>query len=67
MNKSYRGVSWNTDTSQYASTVTHKGKTYRCGFFWTEKEAAIARDKAIIKHGLNVKLQVLKPVVKPKN
>lgn len=67
MSKSYTGVSWNSATSQYESTVTSKGKKYRCGFFFTEKEAVIARDKAIIKHGLKVKLQVLKPVVQPKS
>jgi len=66
MKKKYTGVSYNRDNHQFSSIVSHKGKTYRCGFYDTEKEAAIARDTAIITHGLNVKLQVLSPVEKAK-
>jgi len=68
MEKNYRGVSYNRDNHQFSSIVSHKGKTYRCGFHDTQKAAAIARDTVIITHGLDVPLQVLKPVskVKPK-
>jgi hypothetical protein len=66
MAKKYTGVSYDFDRHHYVSKVLHKGKTYRCGFFETEKEAAIARDKMIITHGLDVKLQVLSPVKKTK-
>lgn len=66
MNKKYTGVSYNSDTHQYASILRHQGKVYRCGFHETEKEGAIARDKVIIQNGLKVKLQVLKPANKAK-
>ena len=60
----YIGVSWCQEFYKYKSHVTKDGVTYPCGFHNTEKAAAIARDMKIIEHGLKVKLQVLKPVVK---
>ncbi len=58
---SYTGVSWSSEYYKYKAHVTKDGVTYQCGFHNTEKEAAIARDRKIIEHGLKVKLQVLKP------
>lgn len=66
MIKKYTGVVYDRKIHRYVSKVSHKGKTYRCGFYDTEKEAVIARDTAIITHGLNVPLQVLKPIKKIK-
>ena len=66
MSKSYIGVSYKPELFKFASIVSQGGTTYRCGFHDTEKEAAMARDKMIIKHGLSTKLQVLKPIKKSK-
>jgi hypothetical protein len=64
MSKNYIGVKWNKDLNKYYSIITRKGAKHHCGFHDTEKQAAIARDSTIIKHGLNVPLQVLKPLPK---
>lgn len=66
MSKKYTGVSYKRTTGKYQSKVTHVGVTYFCGFFDTEIEAIRARDLLIIKKGLPVKLQILKPISKEK-
>jgi len=64
--KKYTGVTYDRERHHYVAKVSHKGKIYNCGFHDTEKAAAISRDTAIINNGLDVKLQVLKPVNKLK-
>lgn len=66
MNKKYTGVNYKRGICQYESKVTNFGVTYFCGWFDTEAEAVKARDLCIIRNGLKVKLQLLKPVKKEK-
>lgn len=61
MSKKYTGVNYKRGICKYQSKVTHVGVTYFCGFFDTEIEAIIARDSCILRNGLKVKLQYLKP------
>lgn len=63
MNK-YTGVIYKRGICKYESKVRHLGITYHCGWFETESEAVKARDLCILKNGLNVKLQILKPIKK---
>eukprot|EP00941_MAST-03F_sp_MAST-3F-sp1_P006330 g6330.t1 len=46
----YHGVS--RDNLKWRARFIHKGQRYHIGNFQDEKEAALAYDKAIIKHGL---------------
>lgn len=60
--KKYIGILYNSNYKKFKSKVNHKGITYECGFYDTEREAVLARDKKIIALGLDVKLQILKKV-----
>lgn len=60
----YKGVHWNRRWNKWKSTVTSKGVKYDCGMFLTQKEAVLSRDKKILGLGLDVKLQILKPLKK---
>ena len=62
--KSYRGVSWNRLFNKWVSMVRQNGVTYNCGMHVEQKDAVKARDMAIIRNGLKVPLQVLKPAKK---
>jgi len=62
--KKYRGVIWNRELQKWCSTVRQGGKTYNCGMHEEQKDAVKARDTAILKHGLNSPLQILKPLNK---
>jgi hypothetical protein len=61
MNKKYTGITYKRGICKYESKVTHIGVTYFCGFFDSELEAIKARDLCILRNGLKVKLQFLKP------
>lgn len=62
--KTYRGVQWDTKIQQWRSMVRHNGKTFNCGLHNDQKLAVIARDTCILNNGLNVALQILKPLKK---
>lgn len=62
MAKTYRGVSFHRLIRKYSSAVSHKGIKYNCGTHDTAEAAAKARDRKIIEKGLNVPLQILKPL-----
>jgi hypothetical protein len=62
--KNYIGVRWISEIQKWKSQIRHKGITYNCGNYTSQKEAIIARDTKIIQHGLKIKLQYLKPVEK---
>lgn len=64
MNKNFTGVVYKRGICLYESKVSHMGVTYYCGWFETETEAAKARDLCILRNGLKVKLQILKPIKK---
>jgi hypothetical protein len=57
----YIGVTFEKKIQKWKSTVTDKGKAYPCGFHDTDRQAAMARDLAIIKFKLNKPLQILSP------
>ena len=58
----YQGVSWNVQGQKWKSSVHENGVKYECGYFDTERAAALGRDKKIIALGLSKKLQILKKV-----
>ena len=59
----YTGVTFVQRFKKYRATVTDKGVIYKCGLHATPREAAMARDLAIVKQRLNPKrLQLLKSV-----
>lgn len=62
--KSCRRNSWGKLNGKYAAKLSgiECGSGLNCfiGFFDTEREAALARDKKIISLGLNIPLQILK-------
>jgi len=60
--KHFVGIRWVTEIQKWQSVIRHKGITYNCGNYLSQKEAIIARDTKIIQHGLKIKLQYLKPV-----
>jgi len=62
--KNYIGVRWVSEIKKWKSQIRHKGITYNCGNYTSQKEAIIARDTKIVQHKLKVKLQYLKPVKK---
>lgn len=62
--KNYTGVQWDTKIKQWRSMLRHGGKVYNCGLHNDQKPAVIARDTCILNNGLNVKLQILKPLKK---
>lgn len=64
MSKNYTGVTFHRKICKYESRVGHAGITYKCGWYETDIEAVRARDLLIIKKGLPVKLQLLKPLEK---
>lgn len=64
MTTKYTGVNYKRGICQYESKVTNLGITFYCGWYDTEMEAVKARDLCIIRNGLKVKLQILKPIKK---
>ena len=62
--KNYIGVRWVSEIQKWKSSIRHKGITYNCGNYTSQKEAIIARDTKIIQHGLDIKIQYLKPIKK---
>lgn len=66
MSKKYTGITYHRKICKYEARVGHAGVTYKAGWYDTEIEAVRARDLLIIKKGLPVKLQILKPIQKEK-
>jgi hypothetical protein len=62
VSKKYTGVTYHRKLGKYESRVTYSGITYKAGWYDTEIEAVRTRDLLIIKKGLPVKLQILKPI-----
>lgn len=62
--KDYRGVKWIEKHQKWQSSVRHNGVHYPCGMYDNQMAAVKARDKKIIQQGLNVPLQILKPIKK---
>lgn len=62
--KDYTGVKWVSSLQRWQSTVRHNKKSYNCGLHVEQKDAVIARDTCILKNGLNVPTQILKPLNK---
>lgn len=62
MNKTgYTGVNYKLRTRKWVAVLSYKGDDINIGAYDTEREAAIARDKAILRMGLDLKkLQILK-------
>jgi len=59
----YKGVLWITEYRKFKASITEKGVRHPCGYYKTAREAAMARDLAIIKFRLDPKkLQILKSV-----
>lgn len=59
----YTGVYFDEGESlhrRWHSVVSIKGTPQECGYYATEREAAVARDKAILRHRLRQPLQILK-------
>lgn len=59
----YDGVSWNTQSQQWKSSVSYKGIKYECGYYDNERDAAKARDRKIIALNINKPLQILKKAI----
>lgn len=64
--KDYTGIRWIEKHQKWQSSVRHNGVNYPCGMHDKQMDAVKARDTRIIKEGLNVKLQILKPLSKKK-
>lgn len=62
--KHYTGVQWDAILQRWKSMVRHGGRTFNCGMHVEQKDAVKARDTCILNNGLNVKLQILKPLKK---
>lgn len=62
--KDYRGIRWVAEHQKWQSTINHKGIKYHCGMHENQMDAVKARDKKIIQHGLNIPLQIIKPIKK---
>lgn len=62
--KQYRGIEWSRREQCYKSYVMLNGKKHLCGIFVDIIPAVKARDLVILKHGLKVPLQYLKPLAK---
>lgn len=60
----YKGVSWDVRTKRWRVKLKHKGVVYIDSYASDEKTAIKARDIAIIKHSLPLKLQLLTSVKK---
>lgn len=60
--KDYRGIIWKEKHKRWQSSVRSEGVHYPCGMHLEQKDAVLARDMTIIKKGLKVKLQMLKPL-----
>lgn len=60
--KGYTGVEWSRKEQCFKAYVTINKKKTLVGIFVEEVDAAKARDRAILKHNLNVPLQVLRPI-----
>lgn len=45
----YRGVRLRKDKKKFQARVAKCGKRYSFGYYWDEKEAAVARDRGVIK------------------
>lgn len=58
----YKGISWVLRDKKWRSTVCYQGITHQCGFYDNELDAVKARDRVIMKLGLEVKLQIFKPI-----
>jgi len=56
----YTGVRWNREVGKWSASVTDNKLSYPCGFHDDDREAAKARDRMIIQHGLSKPLQILK-------
>jgi len=50
-NKSgYKGVSWSKQNKKWMAQITYSKTTYTLGFFKSKEDAALAYNKAVIKH-----------------
>ncbi len=64
----YKGIRFYEDyelvrsdkNKQWEVSFNHKKERFNLGFYVTEREAAIAHDKFVIKHNLKRKLYILK-------
>ena len=61
--KEYIGITWDRSLQKWRSSVSKDGIKYECGYHVEQRDAVLARDKKIVKMGLNVKLQILKKVI----
>ena len=59
--KKYTGVKIDSSRNKWKVSLTVKGIKYLKTWTETEREGVILRDSTIIKHGLNRKIQILKP------
>ena len=59
--KKYTGVNFDSSRNKWKVSLTVKGIKYLKTWTETEREGVILRDSTIIKHGLNRKIQILKP------
>jgi len=55
----YKGVNFNTRSGLFCASITHKTKRHYLGGFETARKAIQIRDAYILKHNLDVPLQVL--------
>lgn len=62
--KNYIGVKWIPNLLKWQATVAHNGVKFNCGLHNTQHEAVKSRDMTILQKGLNVRLQILKPIKK---
>jgi len=62
--QNYKGVTWNRELQKWKSNVRKDGVDYNCGVYDSQILAVKARDLCILKNGLNIPLQYLKPVKK---
>jgi hypothetical protein len=60
----YKGVYWDVRNNKWRVKLSHKGIVYLDTYAKDEKLAIKARDIAIIKHSLPIKLQLLSPLKK---
>lgn len=60
--KTYTGVEWSRKEQCFKSYIMLNNKKTLVGVFVEQIDAVKARDKAILKHGLSVPLQILKPI-----